>query len=155
MPILICYDGSPSAERAISVARATLAGDQAILLHVWNPPVEVLADAFGDPGTPGPPMEELERLALDRAHAIAQQGHEQASAEGLAVEVRIERDETSVWRTILDVAEEIDAELIVIGTRGRTAVQSALLGSVSGAVVHHSLRPVLVVPRPTKVSDAV
>ncbi len=69
--------------------------------------------------------------------------------------MRIERDETSVWRTVLDVAKEIDAALIVVSTRGRPAVLSGLLGSVSGAVVHHSQRSVLVVPRPTTVSKPV
>ena len=60
--------------------------------------------------------------------------------------MRLERDKASAWQTILDVAEDTDAHLIVLGTRGRTAVQSGLLGSVSGALVHHSTRPVLVVP---------
>ncbi len=59
----------------------------------------------------------------------------------------MERSDGAVWRTILDVASDVDAELIVIGTRGATAVQSGLLGSVSNAIVHHSDRPVLVVPR--------
>ena len=83
MPILICYDGSHRAARAISLARGTLAVDQAILLHVWNPPAALLADSVGDPGAPGPSMEELEQFALDRAQTIAREGHELARAEGL------------------------------------------------------------------------
>lgn len=147
MPALICYDGSPSAKQAIVVARATLAGDWAILLHVWESPVSVLADSFSDSGVaPGPPIDQLNRWAGDRARAIAHEGAEFARSNGLKVELRLERDKASAWRTILDVAEELDADLIVLGTRGRTAVQSGLLGSVSGAVVHHSTRPVLVVP---------
>ncbi|MEO6859882.1 MAG: universal stress protein [Solirubrobacteraceae bacterium] len=139
MPILICYDGSPSAKRAVSVARATIADDHAVLLHVWEPPVAFLADAFSDPGLGlEPPLKVLEQSAVNRAQAIATEGHELARNDGLTVEVRVERDETSAWRTILDVADEIEAELIVVGTRGRIAVQSDLLGSVSGAIVHHS-----------------
>ena len=147
MGVLICYDGSPSAKRAIAVAQATLASDRAILLHVWESPVAVLADSFSDAGLePGPPIQELFQLAGERARSIAQEGVDFARSKGLTVELRLERDKASAWQTILEVADETDADLIVLGTRGRTAVQSGLLGSVSGAVVHHSERPVLVVP---------
>lgn len=151
MPILICYDGSPSAKRAISVAGATLANEQAVLSRVWEPPVAFLADAFGDPGiAPGPPMEELERFALDRAQAIANEGHELARTDGLTVDVRAQRDETSVRRRILDVADEIDAQLIVIGTRGRTAVRSALLGASRAPSCTTRSGPYSSCPNPTR-----
>jgi nucleotide-binding universal stress UspA family protein len=149
MSILLCYDGSRSANHAISIAHATLGHKPVILLHVWNPPLDVLADAFGTRSAPSRPTTvELEQLSVERAQAIAEGGHEFARQLGLAVEVRVERNKTSVWRTILDVAAETDAELIIIGTRGATAVQSALLGSVSNEIVHNSDLPVLVVPTP-------
>jgi nucleotide-binding universal stress UspA family protein len=151
MSLLLCYDGSPSAKHAITVAHATLGHKPLTLLHVFNPPEEVLADAFGtsEPAS-GPSSFELERLALERAHAIVHEGQELARQLGFVVEPRVERSQTAVWQTILDVAAQTDAELIVIGTHGATAVQSALLGSISNAVVHHSERPVLVVPTPAK-----
>jgi nucleotide-binding universal stress UspA family protein len=147
MPIVICYDGSASAKHAVLVAHDALAHQPAILLHVWNPPVAFLADAFSTHGG-GPSVDELEKLALKQARAIAQDGYQLARRLDLAVETRLERNDTTTWQEILDVADETRAELIVIGTRGATAVQSALLGSVSNAVVHHSRRPVLVVPTP-------
>jgi nucleotide-binding universal stress UspA family protein len=146
MSTLICYDGSSSAQEAIRVARGTLSG-HALLLHVWSPPEAFVADAFGvreEAG--GPTTKKLERLALERAQQIADEGRALAGSVGLEVEEKLARNDSTVWRTILDVAEEAGSDLIVIGTRGRTAVQSALLGSVSSAVVHHSRRPVLVVP---------
>lgn len=146
-PILLCYDGSPSAKHAISVAHATLGHKPLAVLHVWTPPLSVVADAFAvASSSSGPTLAELERVALEWAEAVGDEGGEAARRLGFVVDVRVERTETPVWRTILDVAGEIDAELIVIGTRGATAVQTALLGSVSNAVVHHSERPVLVVP---------
>jgi nucleotide-binding universal stress UspA family protein len=151
MSILVCYDGSQNAKEALSVAQATLSRGSMILLHVWNPPAAFLADSFSDPSTAAdPPIAKLEHLAFERAQAIAAEGRELADARDLAVTVRIERNDSSVWQTILDVAADADAELIVVGTRGRTAVQSALLGSVSGAIVHHSQRPVLIVPAPAR-----
>jgi nucleotide-binding universal stress UspA family protein len=144
--ILLCYDGSASAEHAISVARSACGSKPATLLSVWIPPLPA-ADSFGLAAQPtSRSLDELDQFALERAQAISRQGCEHASGLGIAVEARVERCDASVWRTILDVADDLSAELIVVGTRGATAVQSALLGSVSNAVVHHSERPVLVVP---------
>jgi nucleotide-binding universal stress UspA family protein len=144
--ILLCYDGSPSAKHAIAVAQGAFGPKPATLLHVWSPPFPA-ADSFGVAAAPtGPSLVELEQFALERAQAIAQQGLELARGLGLSAETRVERSDTSAWRTIIDVADNLNADLIVVGTRGVTAVQSALLGSVSNAVVHHSARPVLVVP---------
>ena len=147
MSILICYDGSPSAAHALSVAEQTLDHKNAILLHVWNPPTDVLADAFSTKnGESGPSYTELEAMGLERARQITHDGSELATRLGFDVEVREERNDSSIWQTILKSADAVEAELIVIGTRGATAVQSNLLGSVSNALVHHSERPVVVVP---------
>jgi nucleotide-binding universal stress UspA family protein len=149
MSILVCYDGSGSATEALEVVAATLASNEVTLLHVWNPPVAVLADAFSDPGIViQPGIDELERLGLERASEIAAAGEDAARGLGLSVTTEVRRNETTVWQTILDAAAAHESRLIVIGTRGRTAVQTALLGSVSNAVVHHSTIPVLVVPTP-------
>jgi nucleotide-binding universal stress UspA family protein len=50
--------------------------------------------------------------------------------------------------TIVEVADRHDAAAIVVGSRGSTGLQRALLGSVSSAVVHHADRPTLIVRQP-------
>ena len=65
-------------------------------------------------------------------------------AAGDAVETRIV--EKTPAQAILDTAKSIDADLIVMGTHGRTGWRRALLGSVAEKVVHHADRPVLCIP---------
>ncbi|MBR9867412.1 MAG: universal stress protein [Oceanospirillales bacterium] len=50
------------------------------------------------------------------------------------------------WKTILSVADEIDADVIVMGCRTHSAVGQFFLGSTANKVIHHSKRPVLIVP---------
>jgi nucleotide-binding universal stress UspA family protein len=149
MPILICYDGSDSAKRALEVAHRTLGREHNVLLHVHNQPDQIRADSFGsdeDEGQVSATRARLESLTLERASEVVADGRKRAADLGLQVEARDEASRSSVWQTILDVAEDIDADLIVAGTHGTTAIRDDALGSVSGALVHHSHRPVLVVP---------
>jgi len=46
---------------------------------------------------------------------------------------------------ILDLSEELDADLIVAGRRGLSPLGSLMMGSVSDGLVHHATRPVLIV----------
>ncbi len=149
MPVLICYDGSTSAQRALNVAASALDGAHMVLLNIWNPPQRVMADSFGvSESDHGPGYSELESLATRRAAEILAEGEAQAQRRDFAVTTRQEANRSSIWKTILDIADEVNASLIVAGTHGTTAVESGLLGSVSNALVHHAHRPVLLVPTP-------
>jgi len=84
--VLICYDGSPTAKRAIPAAHALLGHKPVTVLHVWQPPQEfVEPDWFGGFTAPaGPPIAQLERLALDRAERVTHDGVELARSAGFA-----------------------------------------------------------------------
>ena len=49
------------------------------------------------------------------------------------------------WEEVRAVAEEVDAEMIVIGTHGRKGIARALLGSVAEKILRTSTRPVLAI----------
>ncbi len=50
------------------------------------------------------------------------------------------------WEEIVAAADELDCDLIVMSTHGRTGLWHALIGSTAERVTRHSTRPVLVKP---------
>jgi nucleotide-binding universal stress UspA family protein len=95
--------------------------------------------------------ENIDAASQDAALATAAEGAQHAAAAGLVATPLAASRDGDVAHTILAVAAEVDADAIVMGTRGLNAVRSFLLGSVSHAVLHHADRAVLVVPSPTLV----
>lgn len=64
-----------------------------------------------------------------------------------------EADLGHVAQTILDVAREFDARIIVLGSRSRTDLPRNPVGSVAERLLHQSTVPVLIVPRPELASS--
>jgi nucleotide-binding universal stress UspA family protein len=51
------------------------------------------------------------------------------------------------WQAIVDLADDRDASLVVLGSHGRTGMTDLLLGSIAGTVAAHSRRSVLITHR--------
>jgi len=141
-PILICYDGSPGAARAIEAAAELLGPRRAVVLDVGPPLTPGESYAAMSPVVPGAAFEELN---ADAALERAREGVERARSAGFAAEPRGEVA-TPTWEGIVDAADEIDAAVIVMGSRGLTGVRELVEGSLSHQVAEHASRPVLIVP---------
>ncbi len=148
-PVLLGYDGSDSASRAIEAAASLLGGGPAVVLTVWEPTAaftgyDPLAGVSEGMGRAAGLEREMDDIGAQVAQRTAEQGAEAAREHGF--DATAQTAEGKVWRAIVDVADEIDARAIAVGTRGHPGLQSLMIGSVANGVVHHSDRPVLVIP---------
>lgn len=156
--ILVAYDGSVDAQAAIDRAAQIAPGAPATVIAVWEPFIGMLSrtGAIGMGTTAGlagtfDDAERIDAASRKAALAIATDGAERATSAGLRAVPRCEDRHGDVANTILSVADDVDAEVVVVGTRGRGGVSSFLLGSVAHSLVQHADRPVLVVPSPALV----
>ncbi len=140
--ILYTTDFSPSADRALDYAYelARRSGAQLHLFHAVSlPEPDPRARESAFPGAP-----ELRRYRGEVARAALEDLLVDHATEEL--DVRREMGEGYTPRVIiLDYAREIDADLIVQGSQGRTGMERLRLGSVAEQVVRHAPCPVLTV----------
>ena len=149
-PILICYDGSDGAHRAIDAAAALFGARRAVVLDLGPPLTAAESLAVFSPVAPGAVFEELN---ADDALQRAQVGAERARRAGFAADAR-GGIVAPTWQGIVDVADEIDAAVIVLGSRGLNGARELFEGSVSHEVAQHARRPVLIVPPPPAGDEA-
>jgi len=141
--ILLGTDGSAASEHAatLAVGLARTHGAKLTALYVVDP-------------YPYLGIGETNPLGFQAYMAAAQQHAAQAHAKVEALckrsdppvnlEVRLVEDVTAM-RGIVDMAQESHADLVVVGSHGRTGISRLMLGSVAAQVVAHSPVPVLVV----------
>ena len=149
-PILVAYDGSPEAKTALARAAALLPGRAAVVATVWEPG---LASVLPDPGGIGGPaapvdlgaVAEVDELMAKRAAGVAAEGAERARRAGLQAEPVSTEDEGNVAEMIARMADEHEAAVVVVGSRGLSGLKARLLGSTSESILHHCRRPVLIV----------
>jgi nucleotide-binding universal stress UspA family protein len=142
-PILLCTDGSELAEHALRAGLALLSRNRGVVVvAVVEPSDPTLVTGSGMAGgvMSVDELETVDKAAVDTGHTAVQH-----AVDALGVTDA----QTAVLRgapgpAIVDYAAEIDASVIVIGTRGRGGVKRALLGSVSDHVVRNAPCPVVV-----------
>jgi nucleotide-binding universal stress UspA family protein len=138
-PIVVGVDGSETsldaARVAASLDRGLGRGLQLVLAYTLRP----------IPGASAVPEARQELAAVDEQRA------EELLAQA-AAELGVPRDATRTVRNggepaaLLDLARDLDATLLVVGSRGRGAVRAALLGSFSLSVLADAPCPVVIVP---------
>jgi nucleotide-binding universal stress UspA family protein len=154
-PILIAYDGSPSARAAVQEAGVLFAPGRAIVLTVWEPALGEQMFA-PDPTGMGATMlpfdpsftQEVEHASEERAWSLARAGAALAGAAGLDAQPLAVEDVAQPADAIVESAEKHSARAIVVGSRGHRGLRSKLLGSTSSDVLRRSPRPVVVVRHP-------
>ena len=143
--IVVGVDGSEPSHEALrfAVVEARLREARVAAVHVWAfiPPTPI-----GDPGMmPMPAGDYPGQLGAERAAAEAELEDALAAAfpDGVPGEVETRLAEGDPAEALVAAAD--GADLLVVGSRGRTGIASALLGSVSRHVVSHAPCPVVVV----------
>jgi nucleotide-binding universal stress UspA family protein len=140
--ILVPTDFSDDAEQALKTAMdlAGTFGSRIVLLHAYHLELPFVAPAMGGPVIlpEGFYVEYRNQAALE-VDRVAKE----AAAGGIDVTgIAIERP---AWLAILDHAESLPADLIVMGTRGLTGIKHVALGSTAERVVRKAKCPVLTV----------
>ncbi len=136
--IIWATDGSDNANRALGLAKELATQNGSVLLAVHS-----IVELAG-PGSHGAFPEHADEG--EREAKIAKQVAE-LKEQGVDAQVKIvESRVVGPAQTLAKLAEEEDADLIVVGTRGETVLAGLLLGSVTQRLLHLAPCPVLAVP---------
>jgi nucleotide-binding universal stress UspA family protein len=141
MRIVVGIDGSEPSNRAVDwcARHAASLGAEVIAVHAIDMPILVTP-------LPGeialPQFTEIDRDAL-RNTATNQWC---APLDAAGVQFRVVLKDATAPAAIMDIAQREDADLVVVGRRGRGGFAELVLGSTSYALIHHLSRPILVIP---------
>lgn len=153
--VVVGYDGSPMASAAIEAGGALFPQAHAWITYLWMPPfaserlrhrLRPLARDVSDF------IEMVEREGEREAERLVARGVTAAGAAGWDAEPLLKHTWGVEGLRLAQLAEQVQADLVLVGSRGLGGTQAAL-GSVSDTVVHYTARPVLVVPHPMLASE--
>jgi nucleotide-binding universal stress UspA family protein len=143
---IVCgLDGSPDSRAALEVAAdlSKRLGSRLVLAHIAEVAHVPYAAAYPLGGMAGPMAVANE---IDAEEKAGERLLEQAAQAARVVDAGRRVEAGVPAERLADLADEEDAELIVVGSRGRGAFTAAFLGSVSNSLVGVARCPVVVVP---------
>lgn len=136
--IMVGYDGTKFSDCALKEAIALAKESGAKLLLVTAPEIDVELQSLAPEANVL--MEKKARTDLDRAAAKVKKA-------GLTCETKIIAT-TSAQEALVETAKKSKADLIILGTHGRTGLMRLLMGSTTARVIGHAHCNVLVVRCP-------
>ena len=147
--IVVGVDGSPGAAEALgwALAEAGLREARLHIVHAWMVPLVMAVPEPWVAGLtpPGPSVEEVYERLRDAAKDVLDSSV-RAARQKPGIDVQGELVEGRAAQELLEAAR--DADLLVVGTRGRGGFAGLLLGSVSQQCAHHAPCPLVIVPGP-------
>lgn len=150
--VMLTTDGSELASAAIPHAAylAALAGGRVVVVAVVDSEEELLLEGrssgWVDIGRGLDPAEAQAAVSAERAEAAHYLEHVQRALDTAgAGTVALRTVEGSPGPAIVQAAEDLNCDVIVMSTHGRSGLRRALIGSVADHVVRHAHRPVLLV----------
>jgi nucleotide-binding universal stress UspA family protein len=133
--ILVAIDGSKSAKKAFekSIYLAQKCDSKLDLVHV------ISCELGGDSATTFELIDDLKT----KAEKMLDEYKIQATKSNVPIEITVTQGDPA--QVIIELAKTKRYDLIIMGTRGKSAFQELLIGSVSQKVMHHASCPVMVV----------
>ena len=144
-PVLFCFDGSDGSRGAMRATADLIERPvDAVVVTVWETVATRLAlsGAFAAGNTTGGADLDAEEESF--AKSVAEEGAQRAREHGYNATPMARESFDGIAPAILEVADTLSARLIVCGQRGRGALRTALLGSVSHRLASHARHPVLI-----------
>ena len=137
--ILVTLDGSYLSEAALPHAQVLASAEEAQIFMLRVSVNPAAAFAFSDPGIADSVIQEMEAEAL--AYMQSVRGRLQKAGFRTSFLIR----QSAIAESILRAAEEIQADVIVMSTHGRSGIKRWMLGSIADRVVTHSDIPVMLI----------
>jgi nucleotide-binding universal stress UspA family protein len=135
--IVVGYDGSACGDAALESALefAGELGDSVTVVFGYAPP-----------GLWGGEIAEHEEAIEELGEKVVAKAKSQAAAKGVEIEAQLIAKRAA--EALIEVAEQRDARMIVVGSYGDPPLKGMILGSTPNKLLHMSERPVLIVPAP-------
>ncbi len=141
--ILVAVDGSDSSKNAFIQACKIARDDKSWITVITTIPL--YQDQFETLGI----KEKVSKALKEEGEKILSEIKTVAEREDAYIKLKLE--EGSPFDTIIDIADEGNFDLIVMGRHGKASIEKTLVGSVTARVIGYSQRDVLVVPRGTSI----